>query len=393
MAEPSEYSAPDRVIFRVYQSRLDIKVDVEGGFGRNEIKVNRIGIESSVKLLRTRLAELSRSYVNGQSDQSTAERLLLLRDIASEGDRIRSQLVPKNCLPSPSGQATTIVFKLQDDVDFLVPWGLLFDRHPDKDIDHLSESELREGFWCVKHDVCAIFPSNYQESPWARPNLLIEPKKLIATIHSAAEQFAIDTNPKGSRWQFGSVCRSQREFDRLLRLHRNGDHWFFYFFCHARPNQLVIDTRRPDEPLTPELVQFWLNGMENARGLFFLNGCDTGVSYRREEGGVTWLEATRNPGFLGFVGTEAIIPTRFAWRIGRDFLRLLIVDQRTPLEAMRWLRSFHWPLSLLYALYCVPDALIAATEPIAFPEARTTNHCEEEMGEGLAATLPFLEER
>src|SRR5262249_20866559 len=82
-----------------------------------------------------------------------------------------------------------------------------------------------------------------------------------------------------------------------------------------------------------------------------LNGCFTAASEADE----SFLIAIGQPGFFGFIGTEAAIPDDFALRFGQEFVRRFC-DSGNPLfHVMDELWREHWPLGLLYSIYCSPD--------------------------------------
>lgn len=252
----------------------------------------------------------------------------------------------------------------------------------------LTEDELRQGFWCASHDLSVVYEVSDAEPTNESQTLQTGSPTLLAVLHTDAVSYA---DPEG-RVKWASRFSSLIDFLRYLREHQN-EEWILYFFCHAEENKLFIrsDSDHPAEQLVPQRLMNYLESDSYARkrGVVFLNGCKTGVSNRS----YSWQQATRYRGLAGYIGTEAIIPTRFAWNFGNDLLYLL-ASGSTPESAMRQLRKRHWPLSLLYGMYCIPDAAVVSV-PIStsFRIPSSTNYCASSLGSGdnLHATLPFAD--
>ena len=112
----------------------------------------------------------------------------------------------------------------------------------------------------------------------------------------------------------------------------------------------------------------------------FLNGCETSAG----EGYNSFLVATADPGFCGFVGIEATVPDRFALLFGQEFLYSVLVAGRSVGETMRELWNKHRPMALFYGNYADPDFRVEAAEPIPVPtdfETRNLSYdCRDDRG-------------
>ena len=70
----------------------------------------------------------------------------------------------------------------------------------------------------------------------------------------------------------------------------------------------------------------------------------------------------------------------FALRFGAAFLYEFLRGERSVLDIMDSLRKAHWPLSLLYNLYCVPDVRIQS-QPAAYEALSiSSNFCDFSLG-------------
>lgn len=349
-------------------------------------------IKVCIEKVRNSLANLCAEYMNHPHPERNEEKIEILRDLAQEGEILKENIFGSDAaakleekLALPSHERKQCLFLIQSEIKVHIPWGLMFDRDRHTKISNLSGADVRKGFWCMKYDVSGLYPSKYLEFLDDPTRLKVNPTGLFGIFHESALRYADphDQLKWPSQSQFSSIRDLKRKFrecheERLL-----------YFFCHADENKLYLKEQErvsDDYSLNPAELSAWRGGSTLARrDLFILNGCKTAVSQR----GLNWLRVTRENGGLGFIGTEAVVPTLFAWNLGRDFLSLMVRDGCSALEAMRKLRDLHWPLSLLYGLYCVPNTYIEV--PIKFlPRPRDDNYSFLQFrGSDYQATLPF----
>lgn len=320
----------------------------------------------------------------------------LIRDLATYGAVMKKMFFGtryKSYRPPNKGyHRIPITFSLQPDVKVHAPWGLMFDlpEHPtdaknDVHIGDLSKGQLEEGFWCSSHELAVVYKDVDGELPeqvHAKP----EPHtRIVAVFNPGPREYA----DKDHREIWEHEFNNKMDFLRYL-VDYPEHHWILYFFCHASENLLYLLGRSQTHTLAPYGLMTALEGSEfRTRGIVFLNGCKTGVS----NSGQSWQRATRHRGLAGYIGTESIVPTKFAWEFGRDFIYLL-ASGKSPRAAMRELRARHFPLSLVYGLYCLPD-WTAEDAPIAtsLSKPAETGYCSlgVEISNDGYEILPFRE--
>lgn len=322
-----------------------------------EIDLNEV--KPRVDAVRKYLGDVCNEYMWYSTSNSSRdkERLKLLRLLAHRGRDLKKVIFPIEEDEEEQSQSSTVddyTLLLLGPLEVHVPWGLLFDKPPRVNINSLSEPELSAGFWAMKHNVTAVYnPANRhgQSKRWNEPvEVALGTEGLLGVLHSRAiGRAGLVTWPNALR-----IPSSVELESRLLALE---DDSLLYFFCHADEDVLKINDDRHDD-LSPHRLKLIIETAQGRRGLVILNGCNTGVSHKATKKFNTWLETTRTGSFLGFVGTEVEVPTIFAWKLGQHLLRLMLVDGLTIRDAMRNLRIPHWPLSLLYGLYCIPHVTV-----------------------------------
>lgn len=393
-----------RLHFEIAQTRDTLKVKFRTPERAYDFQVDVMRLQKSADEIRNTLTEICLDYVLKKPGERSCEGANpeLLQNLAMQGDVMRSvffsaqpELVD---ILRKEYRDSSITFDLAKRVKCYAPWGLMFDvpECPDKPgmrvpFKELTDAQLRQGFWCMNHRVSVLYSVSDGPVSSEDPEEKAEGSKLLAVLHSDALNYA----DPDRRIKWSNEFDSLIDFLRYLREHQN-EEWILYFFCHAKENILFVRSRnsRNEDKLTPESLMNYLEGQSQIRkrGMVFLNGCKTGVSKRQH----SWQLATRYRGLAGYIGTEAIVPTRFAWGFGNDLLYLLASGE-TPETAMNELRERHWPLSLLYGEYCVPDGSVTSM-PFAtsFPKPSRINHCSLTLldsRDDSHATLPFLPPR
>jgi hypothetical protein len=343
--------------FSVFQQAQDIRLTMEGK--RHQWTLNSKEMEELVVELRRDLDAICHEYLNFPCETNghrDVDKLRLLQDLAASGSNLRNKVFGQSAsqiqalLRSADGVEMQCQFLLlHDDVKFYIPWGLMFDMESPDLATNLSEPELMNGFWCMKHNVSVVHATRYEGALDGHPTIDIKERGLFGIFHPGPLQTALryDDHP----WPADLCIVSRRELKRHFL--EGSAHCLLYFLCHANGDVLQLSNSKDDD-VNPGMFRAWSSSTpaRARRGLFILNGCGTATQRRKGE---TWLRVTHENGFLGFIGTEATVPTGFAWNFGRDLLRLILLDGLNPVQAMQSLRRDHWPLSLLYALYCVPD--------------------------------------
>ncbi len=129
---------------------------------------------------------------------------------------------------------------------------------------------------------------------------------------------------------------------------KNKNSNFLYICCHSNNKTLALNST---DEIDMDNLRYNLASKlsENDICLIFLNGCSTAVE---DEDGA-FLEAIDLPGVYGFIGTETRVPDSFAFQFGVDFLFHFFYSGKPIYELMDILRRKHWPLSLVYGVYCI----------------------------------------
>jgi hypothetical protein len=296
-----------------------------------------------------------------------------------------------------------VSFVIDHTVPVHAPYGLMFGGP-----DSLSAASVcsktykdegcRKQFWREKHGVSVVYSTTCQTP---RPE---EYEGLLHAQHARTQVFGIFNrnalnhalDSQRLKWPREIMANSAAEFKIGWPKAASDHHNILYFFCHANGEKLMISHSGSllDDVLVPIALAGAIKDYAEKRrqpvgGLIVLNGCQTAVF--SGEGG--WLKATRASGFEGFIGTESLVPTRFAWPFGNDLLNLVVSKGNSPLEAMQKLWKMHWPLSILYNLYCIADTRISEPLKLEYlnPVGRK-NYSRLQLGRGQHATLPFGEE-
>jgi hypothetical protein len=339
--------------------------------------------------IRDRLNKLCAEYVANRPGERPSERDLPrpLQHLARDGDAMRRSFFGgakelhrgKDMLTRYENVPVTFV--LQRGMKVFLPWGLMFDLSPSETASNrfptLTRADLRLGFWSERHNLSVMYRYNDSLLHPPRQRIKADATKLLSAFHGGALRYADPNHAVTWPHEFDT-------WDSFLDYVSDSRDagWLLYFFCHARENKLYL--RDSDYALVPDLFISYLSGRRR-HGLVFLNGCQTGLLQQ----GRSWQEAAHSEGLAGCIATEAIVPTRFAWRFGRDFMHFL-ASGVTPENAMGQLRQRHWPLSLLYSLYCVPDTAAPSSEA-TLPRPQETNYSALSLGDATHrfATLPF----
>ena|ERR1051325_6203336 len=312
----------------------------------------------------------------------------LLKELAQAGNRLYKAHFHD---PGKAGVATKIQKRLEMldaphrisfsmGVPIHVPWGLVYDGDPDALSGKADDIDINQyrNFWCIKYHVASVY---YTVDPEGA-NAPVSAASL--RVHSVVNQGVLDrTAPYlkecgGPLWdwmvgRFGPPLHSQKEW--LSKWHAESNQVaVLYFYSHADGANIGLgaDTISAND-LAQELGESGAQGAPPC--LVFVNGCSTAVGHAT--GG--FLEATSGSRFCGFIGAEASIPDVYALRFGSAFLCELMRGERTVLEIMDAFRAQHWPLSLLYNVYCVPDMRLQP-EAASVPPVITDNFCDFALG-------------
>lgn len=242
-----------------------------------------------------------------------------------------------------------------------IPWGLIFDGDMESLENNPTNSNIDKyrGFWCIKYKVSTGFEYSKPMPSWDIPRDCI---KLLPVFQQKVyeQTYALSEKEKNQMIKIFSdfsdhsepVFFSKDFYDRWKEISKKNV--LLYFCCHALQTHLDLTDTVPD---TIEANDFSveagkiLKENKNKICFAFLNGCFTSVG---EEAG-SFYEATSRQGFYGFIGTESKVPDIFAIHFGLEFLISFLYNEKKLHEIMYDLRKKHWPLGLVYGIYCHPD--------------------------------------
>jgi hypothetical protein len=256
-----------------------------------------------------------------------------------------------------------------------------------KELGHIAASFL--GFSAiVKRDVGAPPPGSMRlDNTRGLPIKMFIYRKLPG----ARDELRFFEDPKNgidsSAWPDGQAPGGSSEFCKALARHiwepgktfaledRNPPYQVYHFSCHCDTTaasdekyKLIFDSddwlgggKREVEHglLSDALVQLQLHDSNNRpRPLVFLNACGSADFDPNGTGSFPRLFVRSGRGFMGFIGTEAIVPDPVAKEFSKMFYTHLLKGHAlgTVLYATRWelLRRFN-PLGILYSLYAEPE--------------------------------------
>jgi hypothetical protein len=375
--------------------RIAIDVDADGG---NQLKVkwrrdlpwgkaysvSRGMLVEFSDRVRGRLDTLVTAAMNGRVRSGGA----LLKELAVAGHRLYSALFHA---VGDSGRAASIRRRLEGlsgehqitvsmGTPLHIPWGLMYEDDPkylsgeenDVEFDHYRS------FWCIKYGVASVYhliDPEASDEPLSNERLrvhaiangavLARTAPLLAECGAPLWQWIVDRFGQPMYSQQDWLARWAAEYEEVVVL---------YFYSHADGGRIGLERDAISaNDLALDLAQRQLSSRVPC--LVFLNGCATAVG--SPTGG--FLEATAGERFCGFIGTEASIPEVYALRFGAAFLHAFLNGEGTVVEIMDSLRRKHWPLSLLYNVYCVPTLRLSQTAPAA-DRLLVGNFCDYSLG-------------
>jgi hypothetical protein len=257
---------------------------------------------------------------------------------------------------------------IHSDASVHVPWGFVFAADPETVPERTGTLSDFSGFWLDRFSICTRFnPYNLMQNG-ARPR---DNFRILMALHrslheSAQQQLAPERREyfeNIKNYEVGAVadwglCRRKwkaiQKQDSIL-----------YFYGHSDGSMIELDPG-VDPKFRMEALKFHNAFRKHdacSASIFFLNGCLTAMG--QEHNG--FLRVTAMPGFYGFIGTEAKVPSKFASEYGTDFMHNLCVLGRSVQETYEELRIPHFPLSLLYSCFAHPDFRVEPA-PAVYPK-------------------------
>lgn len=336
--------------------------------------------------VRRCLKELVVTHISEHGVNESAQKL---KDLAKAGSKLydilflgdnneRSEIIKSWLKDKYLESKPRIIVTVGDRI--YVPWGLIFDSDPEILSDKIN-IELFENFWCLKYLLSSKY---YRINP-----IIIKTKtnsiEVIPVINrkafeTATRDFAKEEgdiiNQLSSRWN--GPAYSKRDF--LDRWEQSvGSDILIYFYCHANGTNLALSDNEmfTIDDFSLELRRKPTIEQRTNSAIVFLNGCSTAIG----DSGGGFLEATASSDFCGFIGTETEVPNIFALRFGSAFLREWLNGAGSILHVMNIMRRKHWPLGLLYSIYCFPEFQVEKTNRFAsLSEVSAGNFSESKIG-------------
>jgi hypothetical protein len=292
----------------------------------------------------------------------------LFEDCRPEDKRTYKAAEARDWFEGLNASKSSVVVTVHADPVLPIPWGLLHERGPTAD-----GSDPCEGFWALRHQVAALYNGmSPQRLRTARPSqnvMLLSAlnqeiyEKTKQHLDCKQQEFlsAFLDRPVGRAFStHGCSVRWQEVGDKDCVIH---------FFGHASGSELRFSDsdlltagsfrglfRRESRVVRPRIEPVYV--------LSILNGCAS-VSGK---GADSFLIATADPGFCGFIGAEAVVPDRFALMFGQELLHALMVEGVPVRRAMTQLWQKHRPMALFYGCYAHPDfAITRSKEYLSLP--------------------------
>jgi hypothetical protein len=341
---------------------------------------------------RDALKEVGNAYRNLQGDYDKS-----LRNLANHGRAVRDSLfsdgppeykqqmgeIRKWFESWSTDVETKIKLAVTVDPNFQIPWGVLHD-FGSKDMD---PSVLYEGFWAIRYNVSALY-NGFPPLPFRKTIPQEELMHLAAVdlpLFNRVTGFLDAQNvnlingllnrPVGQAFSTeGCKKRWKQACDNDCVIS---------FFAHGSGKQIQIS--RDDQISASDFRDIFERESivvkphnSPVTALSLLNGCDTSAG----DGYNSFLVATADPGFCGFVGVEATVPDRFALLFGQEFLHSVLISGRSVGETIQELWHKHYPMSLFYGNYADPDFRVEAADPIQVPEDFETRNLSYDLRQG-----------
>ena len=304
--------------------------------------------------LRQALADLAEAYRVGEP---TADRTrALLQKVADAGARTTYVIFDREGDDHVPGEvAQWIEDQLADgdnelvitlDKTINIPWGCLFGMGENEALAAEDELKMDERFWWYK------FRLRFQAFLRTNKNSARTSETNGTALLSACNREARDgLDHEFDIWD-GSQMGSTFSYESCRELARDasGKDTLFHFFGHAEGDTLQVDNDDHIDVVSFKQLLDLLRGQKSTtRLLVFLNACSSAdgvLDY-------SFRTSALRSGMCGFIGTEAIIPTKYAAMFGKRIADMVVTNQTPVTEALDNLRNDDelWPLSIFYSYY------------------------------------------
>lgn len=251
-----------------------------------------------------------------------------------------------------------------------IPWGLIYDENiiALEDMDDFNVNQY-QNFWCLKYLVSTLYnginPLADVRIPGYNINLIPLFHKKVYNGSRTLDDSEKDLMDHMFSFFSGSQTPLFTSKDFIMHWKNHAHQNTLLYICsHA---DSVCHGLNYDDSVSIDdfILKLDKSHDDTSVCISFLNGCSTAVGH--EDGG--FLEATGKAGFHGFIGTESKIPDIFAIRFGLHFLFSFLCTGKPIYQIMDDLRRKHWPLSIIYSVYCYPSLSVFPTlETIKCPQ-------------------------
>lgn len=227
-----------------------------------------------------------------------------------------------------------------------IPWSLV--RRPEPVPDGRVAMEHLDPFWCLSYRLAVSKDIPLVGDSPSTVKLLLLPlfdSDVYKALAKRADMTALTPVLKATN---SMIIDSRDALDKYVRRLPDAG-LLVYFLGHSSAEGLVLGNKERDFVSARHLRRILMRLGENP-GIVFINGC------RSAAGGspLGHFDQVFDAGAVGLIGTEAKVPSLFAWRFGLEFLRRFLGTGKEVAEVMENLRKTHWPMSLLYSAYCSP---------------------------------------
>lgn len=323
-------------------------------------------IENCSRKIRDVLRQLVGSALRGESGRQAQ----LLKALAFQGAALHKALFANVFGPGEGARVRKYLESVQTPIrircvvsdDIFVPWGLIYSGDPAA-LPDSGDAEPADGwstyskFWCFEHELSSIYDRILPDAAGSTTNAadlnilrVVDPQAYL----NASKPLADSWERPFFHWLenvSGGAVTSEQELTDALKVH-GAKLGLLYFYCHANATRLALGDEEHLE--AADLSQLLLDVERDADisgCLIMMNGCSTAVGAREGE----FIQATSGRGLCGFIGTEADVPDIFALRFSLYLLGLLLQEGMTLGAAMQQAYRAHFPLSLVYGFYALPE--------------------------------------
>ncbi|MFC4726316.1 hypothetical protein AB6B38_09605 [Glycocaulis abyssi] len=277
-------------------------------------------------------------------------------DKASEGTAavFRSWLEDE---PLSDPEGWHVHFVHSDYTQPILPWGLLhaplgkddapFDARP-------MAPKAWNGFWCSMFRLSCSNES-YKKKMAAAPKMEPVAEVRVVAVLETNDHYInklIQTGKYKEDDKETVIGSNSAQVRELIQLYRSSDQ-FFYFSLSADPSGRGSYRMQSTELSSGDFMEEVGRALERPEALVFtfLDG-DAVIRHGR---GAEWVKALLDHGRAGLIAVETDITNPqlkyCGWRIARD----IWLSDEPMISAIEAARDRHWPLSLLYGVYCDPS--------------------------------------